>query len=188
MEETLRMMKQYVIGYEKNKKLEELLSEYKENLNPNILAYLYVSNYGAIYNLSLNYNMLNGDDKASLCLCELDKCIQNYNSTKECSFLTYFLVCYKNRLRAENEQLFSHSKYANYVTNDIDTCEQLLIYNDFEDVFDLKAYKLNMKELNHCNLILDGYSNKELSNILKISVQQVYNINKKIGKKLANIV
>ena len=45
MQETLKMMKQIIIGNEKERSLQDLLTEYKINKSPNILAYFYVNNF-----------------------------------------------------------------------------------------------------------------------------------------------
>lgn len=189
MEETLKMMKQFIVGYERKLSIEELLKEYQENMSPNILAYLFISNYGVIYNVSKNYLLLTGDDKASLCLQQLDKCIYKYNSNMKCSFITYFLVCYKNLLRTETEQLFSHKRYANYITDDIsDYQEMLSTDSDNINILDLDNYNLTQSQMQHCKLIVNGYSNKEISKILKVSVQYIYKLNEILGKKLSDLV
>ena len=188
MQETLKLMKSVLIGYEKDISINELLHEYRKTFKPNILAYLFVKNYGMIYNISKKYNMLTEEDSASYCLQELDLCMLNYSFDRNCSFITYFLSCYKNRLRTETEQLLTDIRYANYITTDLDSCVSFSkIDNNFE-LYDYIYNNLTVKEKEHCKLLYMGYTNKEIAKINEVSVQYIYTINKKIGKKLLNIV
>lgn len=188
MNETLKMMKSIILGYEKNLTLEELLTEYKQTLKPNILAYLFVKNFGGIYNIGKNYTMLTEDDKISFCLQELDLCIHRYSFNRNCSFITYFFSCYKNKLRMEEQQLLTDIRYSNYVTENIDNCLNLCDNTNNFEVYDYINNCLTEKEVKHCKLLYMGYTNKELSSMFKVSVQHIYQINKKIGKKLLNLV
>lgn len=189
MKETLEMMKTILLGYEENVPLEELLVEYKQTLKPNILAYIFIKYYKTICNAGEAYTMLNKEDRASFCLQELDACIHKYSFNRNCSFITYFVVCYKNRLRKETEQLLTHVRYANYVTTDLDSCVALGKTEDNLAVFDyIGNYNLSEQEKTHCKLLYLGYTSKELADIFKVSVQYIYTLNKKIGKKLVNLV
>lgn len=184
MNETLKMMKTLLLGYEKDIDLNELITEYSKNLNPNILAYAFITNFGVIYQTSKNYAMLDEEDKVSYCLQELDKCLCNYDSNKQCQFITYFLSCYKNRLRMETEQLLTQKRYANYITEDIYNYSEKLYDEKELSIFSLADYDLTKDEVKHCELLDLGYTNKEIANILNISTQYVYKLNKKIGNKL----
>lgn len=189
MKETLEMMKTILLGYEENVPLEELLAEYKKTLKPNILAYIFIKYYKTICNAGEIYTMLNKEDRASFCLQELDSCIHRYSFNRNCSFITYFITCYKNRLRMETEQLLAHVRYANYMTIDLDNCKTLPDTNDDLVLFDyLVSSNLTKQELKHCKLLYLGYSNKDIANIFKVSVQYIYSFNKKLGKKLLNLV
>lgn len=188
MEETLKMMKLVLVGYEHNTSIKELLSDYKITYKPNILAYLFIKNYGIIYDISKKYTMLTDEDKASFCLQELDSCILNYSFDKGCEFITYFYSCFKNRLRTETEQLLTHIRYANYTCTDLDSCMNLYEFDNNLELYDYINNNLTAREKEHCKLLYMGYTNKELAQINKVSVQYIYNINKKIGKKLLNVV
>lgn len=153
MNETLKMMKSILLGYEKELTFEELLNEYRQNLNPNFLAFMYVANYGVIYQTSRNYSMLSEDDKSSFCLQELDKALRTFDTSKDVKFITYFLCCYKNRLRTEIERLHSHSNYSNYMIDNIDDYANILQYNDKYDILDLNRYNLTESQLTQCRLI-----------------------------------
>lgn len=188
MEETLKMLKTILLGYEENISLEELLHEYQKTLKPNLLAGMFIKHYKTICNVAEKYKMLNKDDCASFCLQELNDCMLNYSFNKKCSFITYFVTCFANRLRMETEQLLTDIRYSNYITEDIDNCLDLCDTKNVFDSYDYITSCLTKQEVAHCKLLYMGYTNKELSNILKVSVQYIYTLNKKIGKKLLNLV
>lgn len=186
MEETLEMMRSIVVGYEKDMSLCKLLLEYQEHQTPNILAFLFVQNYGLIVNISKKYNLLGEPDIASFSLQELDKCALHYDETIGAQFNTYFCACLKNRLRHEQQFLTTDLKFANYNIVDIGEYMDLPDDNFSFDVFDLNNHDLTNEEKKQCNLILDGYSHKEIANMFGLSVQAIYYRNKIIGKKLLN--
>lgn len=186
MEETLKMMKTVIEGYEKDKSIKELLEVYKSKQTPNILAYLFVSNFGIIIKVKNLFPLLDEQDVSSFSLQELDKAILNYDFNANCSFVTFFVACLRNRLRTESESLYNHIRFANYNTVDIDACFNL---GDGKDITDeLEDYNSNLseKEKEHCNMLLSGYTVKEIANLLNISTTCVYERSKKIGKKLLN--
>lgn len=186
MKETLKMMKQIIIGYEGGKDINELIEEYKQTKAPNILAYLFKENYGLIYKTSLLYPILNESDIASFALQELDKCILNYNGTAK--FATYFMVCLKNKLRAESEMLLHNNRKALLQYEDILNCNEVY-YDDYFDINDfIKSNNLTDNEARYCELLNEGYSIKEIANIVKKSASFIYQENAKIKKKILNLV
>lgn len=188
MKETLEMMKSILNGKEKKTNENELIKKYQERLYPNILAYFYVNNFGLIYKTSKLYPKLDDEDKASFCLQELDKCLQNYNFEKEVSFITYFIRCYKYRLNSENISLLCNKRKAmnNYI--EINNLLDIGIDDNIQD-FDIVCdeYKLTIAEKYHCKLRIAGYSLKEISKLLKISTSAVSQRNAKIKQKILNL-
>ena len=184
MRDTLEMMKLVVIGYEKTLSKIELIREYKKSQAPNILAYMFVDNYGILSNISINYKMLSKQDIASYCLQELDKAMFQFDENRQCSFITFFCQCFKNRLRCEQELLMTDIRYANYCVENIDEHLMLEDPSSLLEDFDFTDCSLSKIERRHCRLLLSGYSVKEISEKLNVTVQSIYNRNKKIGKKL----
>lgn len=188
MEETLKMMKSILSGKEKKTNENELIKQYQEGLYPNILAYFYVNNFGLIYKTSKLYPKLDDEDKASFCLQELDKCLQNYKFEKEVSFITYFIKCYKYRLNNMIIAMNSNKRkiMSNYV--DIDELQAISTENCIED-FDIicNEYELTIQEKQHCRLRLAGYTLKEISKLLRISSSAVCQRNSKIKKKILKL-
>jgi len=186
MKDTLEMMKNLVQGYEKEKTICELLLEYKEHQAPNVLAFLFVKNYGLIVNTGAKYTLLDDADVASFSLQELDKCILVYDETQHAQFSTFFCACLRNRLRHEQQLLACDLKFANYNVVDISECNNL--YDDSLELetFDFDSYGFTYNEKNLCKLLLDGYSVNEISKIFNLSPQAIYYRNKIIGKKILN--
>jgi len=95
-----------------------------------------------------------------------------------------------NKFREETEALntqkrkalFFSDSYEVMVENGFDlvaaTCE------DDEIMDTLTQYKLTEKELQYCSLILNGWSNSEISKMLGVSVMTLSNMRKKLREKL----
>ena len=188
MNETLKMMKQFILGYERSMTVEELVNLYKQNESPNILAYLFVDNFGMISQISNQFTMLNDEDKSSYILQELYNAIYSYQATKNTSFITYFYACLKNRLRSENQNQFHGVRYANFITEDLsDYCNEI-VGQIGVDFLDLDSCNLTNKEMTQVNMILDGYTNKEIAKVFNVSPSYVTRMNRNLQKKLANLV
>lgn len=188
MEETLKMMKSIITGKECKVNENELIKEYQKELSPNILAYFYVDNYRILQKTNLYYSILSTEDKASFCLQELDKCLQNYKLDNKVKFITYFIRCYKNRLRTESELLNTQKRKAMLNIIDIDNIEINANCNLIEDTdFILNNYDLTKEEKKQCKLLNMGYSIKEIAKILGLAPITIYKRNDKIKQKILNL-
>ena len=189
MEKTLKLLKGIITG--KECKLDEklLIDKYKEGLYPNILAYFYCNNFGIIYNVCNTYKLINNDDKASFCLQELDKCLQNYDDSKNTKFIIYFCKCLKYRLRMECKQLFIDKRkiflYTDSIIDDIDVTTELEI-QDTNTLLD--NYNLTQSQKQHCLMLNAGYSIKDMANILNTKIITLYKRNNKIKEKILNSI
>jgi len=188
MRETLKMMECILNGKESEVDEKELIQQYKQRLLPNILAYFFKSNFNIICRTNILYPILDEEDKASFCLQEMDKCLQNFDITQNVKFITYFLTCYKNRLRMETEQLLVHKRKAlvNYINLEN---EEIILNNDI--VFDdlelvLNSYNLTESEKKQCKLLNAGYSLKEIADIFKQATITIYERNSRIKQKILN--
>lgn len=186
MRETLKMMKSILTGKEKESNENELIKEYQEKLSPSILAYFYCNNFGLIIKTSDFYPVITDEDKASFCLQELDKCLQNYKLNSDTKFMTYFITFYKRRLWAENEMLHHNNRKINLeACNIYDT--DIINYNGIEiddENLVYKKYDLTNEEINQCKLLIRGYSNKEIADILKLKPITIYKRIEKIKQKI----
>lgn len=189
MEETLKMLKEIITGEEGKVNEKKLIEEYQKGLYPNILAYFFKSNYGIIINTNNNYPLLTDEDKASFCLQELDKCLQSFNLQQNVKFITYFIKCYKNRLRMESEQLLTQKRK---ILNTYDCIDDLEISNYNEDIdLDLDSvlntYNLSNIEKIQCKLLEAGYTVKEIAFKLNVAPITIYKRNEKIKQKISGL-
>lgn len=160
MEETLKMMKQIIVGYEGGKDIEELIVEYKNNYSPNILAYLFQKYYKLIFNTGSLYPLINSDDLASYALQELNNCIISYDKSKNANLSTYFIKCFKNRLQSETQTLNYNYKKAMNNYYSLDELNNNIQY--FDDYFDINEFtkEKNLTPLQSkcCRLLSEGYN------------------------------
>ena len=187
MEETLEMMRGIITGKEKEINDQELIMQYQLYRCPNILAYFFTSNIGIIKRTNNLYPILNEEDKASFCLSEMDKCLLNFDILQNTKFITYFIRCYKNKLRTETENLLTLKRKSIFYTENL---EDVNLYNndiEMEDINSILAnYSLDTKEKHQCLLLNAGYTIKEIASILKLSTITIYARNKQIKQKILN--
>lgn len=192
MYETLKMMRQIVTGKEGNKSEIELIKEYKETLNPSILAYFYTNNFGLILETSNLYKYIETEDKASFCLQELDKALITYKLKNNNLFMTYFIQCYKNRLRMETQQIMTDKRKVILYTEDYKGSTNEIINkanNEIENIdMILDEYNLTNTEKKQCLLLNAGFKIKEIASMLNLSVSTIYSRNIKIKEKILNLI
>lgn len=176
MYETLKMMKSIITGEESKTDEKKLIETYKENLFPNILAYLYINNFGIISKTAELYPKLDDMDKASFCLQELDSCLQNYNSDKNTKFITFFIKCYKNRLRMETQRIMANKRKSFLFVQNLSEINN--IGNDYLDYQDIELilnnYNLTTVEKKYCKLLNEGYSIKEIADKVYLKPISIY--------------
>lgn len=189
MLKTLNMLSTLIIDDTRDMSLEQIAEAYREGLNPSLLALAFEKTYKLITNISAKYYGLTNEDIVSFSLEKLDICLQTYKSG-QVNFSTYFTTTLMNKFREETEALntqkrkalFFSDSYEVMVENGFDlvaaTCE------DDEIMDTLTQYKLTEKELQYCNLILNGWSNSEISKMMGVSVMTLSNMRKKLREKL----
>lgn len=178
MEETFKMMKSVVEGYETTKSIEELIEEYKQNQNANILAYIFVKNYMLINKIASRYKLLDTQDIASFSLMELDNAMKKFDFNKQCGFITFFYNCFDNRLKMEVNKLMTKASVANYLVEDLPEYEEIVDNNfTFSSVND---YNLTKEQNELCNYLMDGYTIREIATMLKVSHTAIHNRIKKL--------
>ena len=185
MKDTLLMMKGIINGKEIKGTNEELACKYKETISSDILAYMYVSNFGIISQIADKYTQIDDTDKASFCLQILDTTLRKFNKEKNIKFITFFCTAYNNKLISELNHLYTNKQLVNINTEELD-------YNTFNYMEDsietedeiLNNWNLSTKEKLHCKLLVKGYSVKELANIFNTSIWNNYKRLSKIRKKI----
>jgi len=189
---TLNMLSTLIIEDTRDMSLEQIAEAYRESLNPSLLALAFEKTYKLIINISAKYYGLTNEDIVSFSLEKLDICLQTYKSGKA-NFSTYFTTTLMNKFREETEALntqkrkalFFSDSYEVMVENGFDlvaaTCE------DDEIMDTLTQYKLTEKELQYCSLILNGWSNSEISKMMGVNVMTLSNMRKKLREKLMSL-
>lgn len=186
MRKTLELMKEIISGKEKNIEEINLIDEYQRKLSPNILAYFYCNNFGIISKTALNYPIISNEDKASFCLQELDKALKRYQLNSHAKFITYFIRCFKNRLRMETEQLLTQKRKICLYTDILEEDTLKYDFNLADIDLILSNYDLDAEEKEQCKLLQVGYSVKEIARIFKTSAITIYKRNARIKQKILN--
>lgn len=190
MLKTLNILSSIIMEDTQDMALEQIAEVYGENLNPSFLALAFKKTFKLIIHISKNYYGLTDEDIASFALEKLDACLLTYKNG-QASFSTYFTRTLHNKFREETQALNTHKRKAMFFS---DSYEAML-----EDGFDLIActieednfieslheYNLTTKELQYCELILNGWTNKDISEKLEVSVMTLSNMRKKLRLKLA---
>lgn len=187
MEETLKMMESILNGKEKLIDEKELIKEYRKNLSPNILAYFYSNNYLLFYRINNLYPIISNEDKASFCLQELDKRLQEYDLESNYKFITYFAKCYRNKLRMETEQLLVLKRKVLLYSEELKEDNHIINNMEIDNIdFILDNYNLTDVEKHQCKLLNAGYKIKEIASLLHKSSTWIYHQNKEIKEKISN--
>ena len=186
---TLNILSNIIMEDTQDMTLEQIAEVYGESLNPSLLALAFKKTYKLIIYVSRNYYGLSDEDIASFSLEKLDDCLLTYKNG-QASFSTYFTRTLHNKFREETQALNTHKRKAMFFS---DSYEAML-----EDGFDLIActveednfieslheYNLTTKELQYCELLLNGWTNKDISDKMEVSVMTLSNMRKKLRLKL----
>lgn len=195
MNNTLKLFSTLITPEYQNLSLEELAVVYTEGLNPSVLATAFSKLYNLIHNVSTKYYGLSSEDIASFSVEELDRCLQIYDSNKG-AFSTVYTTYLMNRFRKETEALNTQKRRANllsesyealFVDNGIDIPQYpeqdyRIAMNETMEV--LSDLGLTTKELKYCELTMMGFKNKEIADMLSVSVMTISNIRKRLREKV----
>jgi DNA-binding NarL/FixJ family response regulator len=185
---TLNILSTLIIEDTRDMSLEQIAEAYKESLNPSLLALAFKKTYKLIINISAKYYGLTNEDIVSFSLEKLDICLQTYKNG-QANFSTYFTRTLMNKFREETEALNTQKRKALFYSDSY----ELMVENGYdliacaeEDDFieSLHEYNLTTEELRYCELLLSGWTNKDISNKMKVSVTTLSNMRKKLKKKL----
>lgn len=194
MNNTLKTLSTIVTPEFNSMSLEQLAEAYTEGLNPSVLATAFSKTFVLIIDISRKFFGFTEEDIASYSLETLDKCLQTYNNAKA-AFSTYFTTVFRNKLRTESQLLSTQKRksylYSNSLEVDMENGFDIVDTNQNDNVDgvinELTTYGLTERELRYCKYILEGYTNKEISEIFNTSVMTLSNIRKKLKIKLATL-
>lgn len=185
---TLKTLSTLIINETLEMTLEEIAVAYREDLNPSLLAAAFAKTYKLIINISNHYYGLTQEDIASFSLEKLDYCLQTYDEDKA-AFSTYFYANLKNKFREETQYLNTQKRKVIFYSQSYDE----MVENGFdlespepikETIDNLESYGLTEKEMTYCDLILEDFTNAEISKQLGVSVMTLSNMRKKLREKL----
>lgn len=191
MNGTLKMLSSMVTKSNAEKTLEQLAAEYKEGQNPAILAAAFSKTFKLIIDTSNKFYGLNSEDIASFALERLDFCLTNYEE-KGVKFSTYFTAVLKNQFRTETQALNTHKRkvvfytdsYDEMVENGFDVCSESKADDCELLYYDLRKQRLTDRELEYCKLIVEGFTNQQAADELKVSIMTLSNMRKILRKKI----
>lgn len=186
---TLNMLSTLIIEDTRDMTLEQIAEAYRESLNPSLLALAFEKVFKLIIHVSTKYYGLTNEDIASFALEKLDFSLQTYK-IGQANFTTYFTTVLMNKFREETEALNTQKRKALFFSDSYD----VMVENGFDlvaatceddEIMDtLTQYKLTEKELQYCSLILNEWSNSEISKIMGVSIMTLSNMRKKLREKL----
>lgn len=193
MKSTLEILNKLIDESTLGMTLEEISMEYKKDLSPSLLALAFKKVYKLIISVSSDYIGLATEDVASLSLEKLDECLQQFLPESGVKFTTFYTVYLKNRFREETQHLNTHKRKVLFVS---DSYEEMTdngyepvdesVEDSIQSVLDtLIMFNLSDKELRYCVMVIEGYTNNEISKILGVSLMTLTNFRKKLKKKLS---
>ncbi len=189
MNNTLKLLSTIIVEEDRKLSIDEITIAYKDSLNPSLFALAFEKMYKLIISVSHNYYGLTEDDVISYGMEKLDYCLQTFK-VGQAEFSTYFTMVLMNKFREETQALNTHKRKAIFfsdsyevmVENGFDliaaTCE------DDEIIDTLTQYNLTTKELQYCELLLNGWTNKDISDKMEVSIMTLSNMRKKLREKL----
>lgn len=193
MNNTLQTLSTIITEEYNQMNLEQLADAYTKELNPSILASAFSKCFDLINYTASQYFGLTSEDIASYSLEVLDFCLQSYIADK-CVFTTYYTTVLKNRFRQETQALSTQKRKVAIYSDSLDglmeagfdVADAADSYLDSKDALMENLSSLNLREIerNYCELVATGYTNSEISKILKVSVMTLSNLRKSLRVKL----
>ena len=207
MYDTLVMMKSIRDNKLVDISMEDLVEEYKEFPRDEIIAELFIRNFGIIHNTINKYSKLNNENKVSWTLEFLVIALKTYSSDKKIKFLTYYISILKNALLRETYRQETNKTKIQFHTvkelkltsnqGDVDVkteadYEDLRSKKDFENSimkldFELMYKKLNLtpSEKYFLKCYLQDKTTKEIAEGWGVSTSRIHIIKNAVKKKLS---
>lgn len=191
MNSTLKLLSPLVTSDLLEKSNEELAISYQHEMDPAILATVFHKNFRLIFIVAKDSIGVSEQDLASYSLTELDKAMLSFNNEKG-KFSTYYTRLLKNRLRNLQQSEFCDKRKAMLYSSSLeDLSEQGFDvaaqpqYNESTLMEHLRSVDSIRKiEADYCLLLLRGFTNNEISKILKVSTQTLSVYRNKLRKIL----
>lgn len=199
MMKTLSNFKVMVQGFKKEvgfKEISELSDYYKETNDQRCIAYVFIDQFGHLYNQTKKFNLLDEDDRVSISLVKIEEALQEYDPTKGAKLQTLvstyvYRECFgENQKRGYDKRAINHNNevctsYELFTEQDIDwgeadyyECEYIDLINSLELTENEKMYCLVVGLNNH------RLTDTEVANKLGVTPAAINYLKKRLRVKL----
>lgn len=190
MQQTLKLLSTLITDDIRHLTLEEISIQYKDSLDPSLLALAFHKTHRLTMTIANRYHGLSTDDIASHSLERLDMCLVTFNP-EAAGFVTYYSTVFSNKLREETEALntqkrktiFYSESYEQLVETGFDVAVEEFDFLD--EMMNLDNYNLTEREKEYCALVMNDTPSMKIAEILGVSQMTVSNMRKKLRIKLA---
>lgn len=213
MYNTYKNFKGVIEGFDKEVDFEnitDLVPYYRETEDIRVMAYIYVDQYGNLYNRVRKYDKLSSEDKASFILEEILKVLDDFDASRGVQLQTLLTTYVSRRCFAEN-QYRSRQKRAMTYNSEIavsldDIRSQMgqedarfnISYRDLEslvceDTYEIEYHNLldslglNDREMEYCKIVgmcTTKPTDTEIAEELGVSSPAIHSMKKRIQKKI----
>lgn len=196
---TLKSMKRIARVEDHDKTLEELSSLYVESgLFPSYLAMAFIKLQGIIKSATEQYESFDTDDVDSMALEKLNYCMQHFEDDKGATFTTYFYTIFSGALKTHFKSMVRDKRVLNtfnrvsleYLNDEYDFEVADNEHSEIDDVIDDVAHmcKLDDREVILCRMLVQGYTQLEISKMFGLSPSMIAHIKLQVKTKMASNV
>lgn len=188
MRATTQTMQQFTNAKVKNTSLEELSSMYRQQPMDYIVAEAYLKLTNVIFNVYKKYTHLELCDCVSFALEKLEMCLLTYVPGSSNKFTTYFAQVLRNKLREETQRLNWSKRCVIFNSTSL----QYLMEEGFDCTGGHEVTcpitlpdTLTKNEATYCKLLAMDYgTNKEIAEVMSVSVMTLCNMRRSLRQKL----
>lgn len=201
MNETLEFLKKSIRDSKlKEKSTEELVKIYQETKDDQVIAIIYCRDYKSIKFLESKKLLIDEDQRTSIILETIERCLLRHNSNSEASFLTYlnnaidynlwtYIDCYlKHKGRDKYTVSFDElSDLGISITTTKTTQEDLQEFENIDFEALLNNLNLTKNELTYCKLVAftPNITVNEIAKALNIQRVSVWYLKNRLKEKLS---
>lgn len=190
MQQTLKLLSTLITDDIRHLTLEEISIQYKDSLDPSLLALAFHKTHRLTMTIANRYYGLSTDDIASHSLERLDMCLVTFNP-EAAGFVTYYSTVFSNKLREETEALNTQKRktifYSESYEQLVETGFEVAVeeFDFLDEMMNLDNYNLTEREKEYCALVMNDTPSMKIAEILGVSQMTVSNMRKKLRIKLA---
>jgi len=179
----------------------KITKQYQVSQDPILFSFVFCELFPLSVLHSSKYFNLTGEDKASICVEELNKSMMAYDETKGAQIQTLYVRYVETRFRWETQVLHHQVRKGNYNTESLDivpgeygTSLNPILKGENDETYrlidmyeTLKSFNLTPNELSYCKLVTKYTTIKDtdIALILGISSAAITYIRRSLSKKLS---